>query len=93
MKIGAHWNPFGQTSEQPGAAPSAETMPAGSVPKSPGAHWSVEESTTVADGVGGGEWLATTAVDVTEMPGAMARAVESSEVETRATDVVSKPGA
>ena len=48
----------------------------------------MEESTTIADGVRGGERLATTANDSTEMPGAMARAPESSEVGAGAANVM-----
>ena len=40
-----------------------------------------EDSITVVDGVGGGEWSATTTSDLIEMLGAIARATESSKVE------------
>ena len=58
-----------------------------------GARWSVEESTNVADGGGSGERLATTAADAMEMPGAMARATESSKADTGAANVMSEFGA
>ena len=81
-------NPSGQTSEQPGAGPSMETLRIDSVPESPGARRFVEDSTIAADGVGGGEQLATTAGDSTEMPGATERAAESSKVIAGAANIV-----
>ena len=38
--------------------------------ESPGARWPTEESTTAADGVGGGERLTMMVTDATETPGA-----------------------
>ena len=65
-------NPFGQTTEQLGAGPSMETMPANPIPESPGARWPVEESTAAADELGGRERLASTADEPVVVPGAMA---------------------
>ena len=62
-------------------------MLADSVLESPGAQRFAEESTTAADGVGGGERLATTVGESTETLGAMAGAAESSKVEAGAVDV------
>ncbi|XP_066393448.1 uncharacterized protein [Miscanthus floridulus] len=81
-------NPSGQTGEQPGAGHSAETLRTDSVPESPGARRFAGDSTTAADRVGGGERSATTTDDSTEMPGATARAAESSKAEAGAADVV-----
>ena len=67
-------------------------MPVDSVPESSGAQLFAEESTTAADGVGGGERLATMAADAMEMPGATARATESLEVGAGAADVMSESG-
>ena len=61
-------NPLGQTGEQPRAGPGAEAMPANSIPESLGARRPTKESTTAADGVGGGERLAMMAADATETP-------------------------
>ena len=73
-------NPLGQTGEQQGASPSMETLRTDSVPESSGARRFVKDSTTAADGVGGGERSATTMGESTEMPGAAARAAETSKV-------------
>ena len=81
-------NPSGQTGEQPGVVPNAETMLVDSTQESLGAWWFMEESTTAAGGVEGGERLATTVGDLAETPGATVRMAESSEV--GATDVVSE---
>jgi len=72
-------NPYVQSGEQPGAIPDEETMPADSVPESPGAQRFAEESATTADGVGDREQLVTMVADVMEMPGVMAGATESLE--------------
>ena len=66
-----------------------ETMPTDSAPESLGARRFVEESTTAAGGVEGGERLATMAGESMEMLGAMARATKSSKVEAGAVDVSS----
>ena len=81
-------NPSGQTSEQPGAGPSMETLRIDSVPESPGAHRFVGDSTTAADRVGGAERSVTTTGDSMEMLGATARAANSSKAEVGATDVM-----
>ena len=86
-------NPLGQTGEQPGAIHSVETLRTDSVLESPSAHRFVEDSTTAADGVGGGEQLATMAGDSTETLGATARATESSKEGAGATDVMLESGA
>ena len=90
-------NPSGQTGEQPGVVPNAETMLVDSTQESLGAWWFMEESTTAAGGVEGGERLATTTSESAEMPGAMVRAAESSEAEAEAeagaTDIVPEIGA
>ena len=83
-------DPSVQTDEQLGAIPGAETMLSDSVPESLGARWSTEESTAAAIGVGGGERLATTVVDATEMPRTTARAAKSSEAIAGAADVMPK---
>ena len=86
-------NPSGQTSEQPGAVRGAETLRTDSALESMGAHRFVEDSTTTADGVGGGERLVTTAGDSTETPGATVRAVKSIEAGVGATDIKLESGA
>ena len=53
-----------------------------SVPESPSTHQFAEDSTTTADGVRGGEWLATTADESTT------RATESFEAEAGATNIM-----
>ena len=70
-------NPFGQTGEQPGASLGVEPLWTDSIPESPGARQFVVDSTTAADGVGGGERLAMMAGESAKMPGATARAIES----------------
>ena len=85
-------NPSGQTGEQPGAGTRVETLWTDSVLESPGARQFVKDSTTTADGVGGGERLATTVDDSTEMPGATARAAKSLEAGAGAIDVVPESG-
>ena len=62
-------------------------MPVDSVPESSGAQLFAEESTTAADGVGGGERLTTMAADVMESPGATAGSTESLEAGAGATNV------
>ena len=69
-----------------------ETLQTDSIPESPSAHQFAEESTTAADGVGGGERLVTTADDSVETPGAMAGAAKSSEAGAGATDVMPEFG-
>ena len=64
-----------------------------SVLESPGARQFVKDSTTTADGVGGGERLATMVDDSTEMPGATVRAAKSLEAGAGAIDVVPESGA
>ena len=81
-------NPSGQTGEQPGAGPSAETLRIDSVPESLGTRRFAEDSTTTADGVGGGEQSTTTMGDSIEMLGATVRATESSEVGAGAADAM-----
>ena len=58
-----------------------ETLWTDAVLELSGARRFVEDSTTAADGVGGGERSATTTSDLIEMLGAIARATESSKVE------------
>ena len=70
-----------------------ETLQTDSVPGSPSAYRFAKDSTTTADGVRGGERLATTTGESMEMPGAMARATESLKAVAGATDVVPKSGA
>ena len=53
----------------------------------------MEDSTTTADGVGGGERSATTMGDSKEMLGATTTAAESSKVEARAAGAAPKSGA
>ena len=48
----------------------------------------MEESTTTADELGYGEWLASMADEPAAMPGAMAGATGSLEVEARVADAV-----
>ena len=67
-----------------------ETLWADSFPESPCASQFAEDSTTVADGVGGRERLATTVDDSIEKPGVTARAAKSSEVGAGAVDDVLK---
>jgi len=86
-------NPSGQTGEQPGAGPSMESLPIDSIPEIPGACRFAEDSTTTADGVGGGERSATTMGDSTEMLGATARAAKSSKAEVGAADSMPESGA
>ena len=62
-------------------------MPTDPVLESLGARRPTEESTTAADGVGGGERLVTTAADATETTGATTGATEPSEVGVGAADV------
>jgi len=85
-------NPSGLTGEQLGVGPCMEKLWTDSVLESPGARWFSEDSTTAADGVGGGERSATMIGDSTAMPGATARAIESSKAEARATRVVVELG-
>ena len=63
-------------------------MPARSILESPGARQFAEESTTVVGGVEGGEQLATTTDESVATPGAMVRAVGSSEAEAEVTDAM-----
>ena len=70
-----------------------ETLWTDSIPESSGAHQFVEDLTTAVDGVGGGEQLATTAGDSTEMLGATAGVIESLEVGAGAADIMPKSGA
>ena len=70
-----------------------ETLRADSVPESPGTRRFVEDSTTAADGVGGGERLTTMTGDLTEMPGEVARAAESSKAEAKAARAMLESGA
>ena len=86
-------NPSGQTGEQLGAIPSVETLQPDSIPESLSAHRFVENSTTAADGVEGGERSATTTGDSIETPRAAARAAESSKAEVGAIEVVPESGA
>ena len=65
-----------------------ETLWMDSIPESPGAHQFAEDPATTADGVGGGDRLATMAGDLMETPGEMTRANESSEAGAGAVDVV-----
>ena len=81
-------NPLGQTSEQPGASHSMETLRTNSVLESPGARRFVGDSTTAADRVGGAEWSATMIGDSTETPGAMERPTGSSKAEAGVADVI-----
>ena len=81
-------NPSVQTGEQLVADPSVETMPADPFPKSLGARWPTEESTTAADELGDRERLAPMAV-----PGATAGATGSSEVDARVADTTPELGA
>ena len=83
-------NPLGQTGEQPGVGPREETLRTDSVLESLRARQSMKESTTAADGVGGGERLATMVGESMETPGATAGATESSKVRAGATDVMSE---
>ena len=75
-----------QTDEQLKAGPRAEEMTVDPIPKSLGARRPTEDSTAVADVLGGGEWLAPTADGSVAMPGAMAEAAGSSEVVARVAD-------
>ena len=70
-----------------------ETLRTDSVPESSGARRFVKDSTTAADGVGGGERSATTMGDSTKTPGATARATESLKAEARATEAMPESGA
>ena len=86
-------NPLGQTGEQLGVVHSVETLRIDSVPESLGARRFVEDPTTAADGVGGGEWSTITMGDSMETPGAAARAAESSKAEAGAVGAAPKSGA
>ena len=86
-------NPSGQTGEQPVAGHSAETLRTNSVLESQGARRFAKDSTTAANGVGGGERSATTTGESMEMLGAMVRAAESSKEGLGATDDVPESGA
>ena len=92
MKNGGHGgsDPLSQTDEQPKAVHSTEALQIDSVLESPGARRFAEDSTTAADGVGGGERSATMTGDLIETLGATARAAESSKVEARAAGAVPK---
>ena len=79
---------LGQNTRGVTAIPSVETLWADSVLESPITRRFVEYSTTTANGVGGGERLATMADDSTETLGAMARAIESSKAEAGAVDAM-----
>ena len=68
-------------------------MPVDPISKSPGARWPIEESTTAADRLGGGEQLAPTADRPTTMPVATAEAVGSSAANAEDADVVPESGA
>jgi len=81
-------NPLGQTGEQPGAGPRVETLRTDSILESLGSRQFAEDSTTTADGVGGGERLVMMVGDLTETSGATVRATKSSKVKVGATDVV-----
>ena len=70
-----------------------EAMLADPILESPGARWPTEESTTAADGVGGGERLATMVADAMETLGAIARAAKSLEVGARAANIAPESGA
>ena len=70
-----------------------ETLRTDSVPESLGARRFAKDSTTTADGVGGGERSATTMGDSTEMLGATARAAKSSKAEVGAADSMPESGA
>ena len=59
-----------------------------SVLESPGTRQLVEDSITAADGVRGGERLATMVGSSIDMPGATVRATESSTAEAGAADVM-----
>ena len=76
-----------------GAIHSVETLRTDSVPETLGGRPFEEDSTTAADGVGGGERLATTADDSMETPGATMRAIESSKEGAGAADVMPESGA
>ena len=83
-------NPSVQTSEQPRAGLGAEAMLTNTVPESLGAQRPMEESTAAMDGLGGGEWLATSADESVVMPGAMVGAAGSSEADARVAAAMSK---
>ena len=70
-----------------------EATPAAPIPESPSAWQSVEESAATANGLGGGERLASTADGLATVPGATAEAAGSSGAEAGVTDVVPRAGA
>ena len=70
-----------------------ETIRADSVPDSPGAHRSAEESTTTASEIGGGERLLTMVDESAAMPGAAVRATRSSKAEAGAANAMLESGA
>ena len=74
-------NPSVQTSEQPRAGLGAEAMLTNTVPESLGAQRPMEESTAAMDGLGGGEWLATSADESAATLGAMVGATGSSKAD------------
>ena len=86
-------NPSVQSGSSRGLFLRAEIKPVDSILESPSARWFAKESTNAADGIGGGERLATTTADAMEMPGATARAAESSEAGAGATGAVPEPKA
>ena len=61
-------------------------MPADPIPESPGARQPMEESTVAADGLGGGERLASTVDGSTTVPEVMTKTTGSLGVEAGATD-------
>ena len=65
-----------------------KTMPTDSILESLGTQRFAKESATAADGVGGGERLATTAADAMETPGATTGDAEPLEAGAGAVDVV-----
>ena len=85
-------NPSGQTCEQPRASPNVETLWTHPVLESSCAHRFAEDSTTAANGVGGGERSTTMTGNSIETLGATMRAAKSSKAEAGAARVVLESG-
>ena len=70
-----------------------EALLADPVPESLGARWPAEESTAVADELGGGEQLALMVDEPPAVPGATAAATGSLEMEAGVADAAPESGA
>ena len=81
------------TVEQPKASPRVEKVPVDPMLESPVARWPMEESTATANGLGGGERLASTADGSATVPEATMETAESSGAEAKAADATLAFGA